>query len=319
MAGSSLVVARLWFALQMSKFDQRFLFVTGKGGVGKTTVSVALARHLAKNGRRVLLAVTEGAGASRLLGVKPGHDPTPVPLDEGALWLVEIEPEASIRQYAELILHSHLAVSAIFDNRYSRSFLRAVPGLYQWATLGKAWFHTTEEVDGRPRFDTVVFDAPATGHGLEMLRVPRVISEASPPGPLRRDADAAWQLFSDADRSGVVLVTLPEELPVTECIELAEGISQLGLPVAGAVVNARLPDVFLEPPEVEASPSLGPAAQRVLAVARDRYEQESSQRLQQKRLKRALSCPLLVLPWLANLPSAQGSAELALAFESAEP
>ena len=78
----------------------------------------------------------------------------------------------------------------VFDNKYVRSFLPAVPGLSEWAMLGKAWFHTTETDErGANRFDVVLLDAPATGHGLDMLRVPKVILEVVPPGILRRDAE----------------------------------------------------------------------------------------------------------------------------------
>src|ERR1700745_2349317 len=104
--------------------------------------------------------------------------------------------------------------------------------------LGKAWWHTTEhEEDGSNRFDVVLLDAPATGHGLDMLRVPKVILDVVPPGLLRRDAGAAWAMFVDPAGSGVVVVTLPEEMPTTETIELCHEIRGLQLPVLSLVVN----------------------------------------------------------------------------------
>jgi anion-transporting ArsA/GET3 family ATPase len=129
-----------------------------------------------------------------------------------------------------------------------KNFLDAVPGLNEWAVLGQAWYFTTEEIDvGVPRFDTVLLDAPATGHALDMLRVPKIIVEVAPTGVLRRDALAAWQMLQDPERSGVVIVTLAEELPASETLELSSELSgELGLPVVGLVVNQLLPDLFTE-------------------------------------------------------------------------
>jgi anion-transporting ArsA/GET3 family ATPase len=101
---------------------------------------------------------------------------------------VNIHPGLALAEYGELVLKVKTISNAVFGNEYIKAFLRAVPGLQEWAMLGKAWFHTTEQgPDGRNRFDVVIFDAPATGHGLDMLRVPNIILEVAPPGVLRRD------------------------------------------------------------------------------------------------------------------------------------
>jgi anion-transporting ArsA/GET3 family ATPase len=118
--------------------------------------------------------------------------------------------------------------------------------MHEWAMLGKAWWHTTEmRSDGSPKYDVVILDAPATGHGLDMLRVPKVIVDVVPPGLLRRDAERAWNLFRDPKECGVILVTLPEEMPTTETIELAGALTkELGLSIARVVVNGVLPPLF---------------------------------------------------------------------------
>jgi len=111
--------------------------------------------------------------------------------------------------------------------------------------LGKAWWHTTETLpNGSFKYDVVLLDAPATGHGLDMLRVPKVILEVVPPGLLRRDAERAMALFQDPVTCAVVLVTLPEEMPTTETIELARALEELRLPVGRVVVNGVLPPLF---------------------------------------------------------------------------
>jgi anion-transporting ArsA/GET3 family ATPase len=118
--------------------------------------------------------------------------------------------------------------------------------MQEWTMLGKAWWHTTEiRPDGSWLYDVVILDAPATGHGLDMLRVPKIILDVVPPGLLRRDAERAWKMFQNPETCAVVLVTLPEEMPTTETIELARALrEELQLPLGRIVVNGVLPPLF---------------------------------------------------------------------------
>jgi anion-transporting ArsA/GET3 family ATPase len=228
--------------------DRRFIFVTGKGGVGKTTVSAALGRALAARGKRVLIAMCNAKErmsamfASEMVGSEIVHIAERV-------WAVNIDPEHAFQEYGRMVLKVPGLYRVVFQNRYVRSFLPAVPGLPEWAMLGKAWYHTTElDERGANRFDVVLLDAPATGHGLDMLRVPKVIMEVVPPGVLRRDAETAWKMFTDPAVTSVVVVTMPEELPVTETLELVDAITrEIGLPLGALVVNGVLSPLFSEP------------------------------------------------------------------------
>lgn len=223
---------------------RRFLFVTGKGGVGKSTVCAALARSLAAEGRRVLIAST---GAKERFSTLLGGPPLDTSVREivPRVFGVRLSAEVAIREYGHLKLKSRALADALFDNRTVQGFFAGAPGLKEWALLGKAWYHSTEIVDGAARFDCVLFDAPATGHGLDMLRVPKVLVELSPPGLLRTDAERAWRMLQDPVQSGVVVVTIPEELPVNETEELVRTVSvELGLPIAALVVNAVRPALF---------------------------------------------------------------------------
>ena len=227
--------------------DRRFVFITGKGGVGKTTVTAALAMSLARRNKRVLVAMCDAKERmSTLFGVPPiESDIVEVSNNVSA---VHIQPDRAMREYGEMILKSRTVSGAVFDNKYTRAFFAAVPGLYEWAMLGKAWYHSIEEQpDGTQRFDVVLFDAPATGHGLNMLRVPKVIVDVVPPGVLRRDAERAWTMFKDPAQSGVVVVTLPEDMPANETLELVKALeTELSLPVALLVVNGVLRELFSE-------------------------------------------------------------------------
>src|SRR5579871_5930938 len=168
---------------------RRFLVVAGKGGVGKTTVCAALATSFAGHGKKVLVAM---CNAKERLSTMLGSDLVgpEVSLVAKNVWAVNMTPERALEEYGLMTLKVRALYKAVFENRYTRSFFRAVPGIHDWSMLGKAWWHTTEKnEDGSLRFDAVILDAPATGHGLDMLRVPKVIVDIAPPGILRRDAE----------------------------------------------------------------------------------------------------------------------------------
>jgi anion-transporting ArsA/GET3 family ATPase len=282
--------------------DKRFVLVTGKGGVGKTTVCAAEAVALAAKGKRVLVAMCNAKERlSVMMGVKPiGPDVVPV---ADNVWAVNMSPDKAIEEYGILVLHSRALYKTLFDNKYVRSFLRGVPGMQEWSMLGKAWWHTTERrPDGSSRFDVVILDAPATGHGLDMLRVPKVILDVVPPGLLRRDAERAWQLFQDPKTCAIVLVTLPEEMPTTETVELARALGELKLPIGRVVVNGVLPPIFSreEREVLEQAKGLDPNVPGDLALlaGRDRSTRERIQAESLKRLSRDLPIPPAFLPLL---------------------
>ncbi len=282
--------------------DRRFVLVTGKGGVGKTTVCAAEALAIAAAGKRVLVAMCNAKERlSVMLGSSPiGPEVTHV---EKGVWAVNMRPENALEEYGVLVLHSRALYKALFGNRYVRSFLRAVPGMHEWAMLGKAWWHTTERLpDGSFKYDVVILDAPATGHGLDMLRVPKVMLDVVPPGLLRRDAERAWAMCQDRKTTAIVLVTLPEEMPTSETIELAAALRELGLPVSRVIVNGVLPPLFSsEEREAIARACPGEVASRgdaALVAGADRAVREQAQAESLARLSRALPVPPAFLPLL---------------------
>jgi anion-transporting ArsA/GET3 family ATPase len=292
--------------------SRQLVFVTGKGGTGKTTFSAALARSLSKAGREVLVAMSEPREhLSELFGARSiGAQVAQIGPRISA---VNIDPKEALREYGEITLKSRLLSRAVFGNRYVQSFFTAVPGLHQWAILGKAWFHSTERTrEGKSRFDTVILDAPATGHALEMLWVPKIITEVAHGGVLMRDAERAWKMLRDPDHTAIVALTLPEEVPVTETLELTESLSsELGLVLSRIVVNNVVPRRFSEGERAALAnldlEALDPRVAPFAKVLVDRAAAEEVQRASIGRLGAALSVPRIELPRLlgaANLPAA---------------
>jgi anion-transporting ArsA/GET3 family ATPase len=216
--------------------DKRFVVVAGKGGVGRTTVALILGRCAERRGRRTLVCLTNAPlrYADLLGGVTLGPEPLPV---SDLLHVINLEPRAAREEYGLMVLKNRTLHRLVFGSRVVQAFLDAVPGLAEWAMLGKATFHAMAEVDGRPQYDLVVFDSPATGHGLNVLALPRAIVTAIPAGRMREEAAERVTLMSDPDCSEILPVTIPEELPVNETAELVRGLERLGLPVARLVVN----------------------------------------------------------------------------------
>jgi anion-transporting ArsA/GET3 family ATPase len=237
-------------------FEKRFVIVAGKGGVGRTTIAAAMATALARHGRRILLAhVRSKQHLERLLGCEEIDEQ--IRAIEPNLWVVNMSPEAALREKALQVLRFKAVQRAVMESRLVKYFLRAVPSLNEYSMLGKAWWHTTETVDGRPKYETVIFDGPAMGHLISMLRIPQVICDAVPGGPLVADARQVRDLLQDQERTCMCIVTLAEEMPVREALELYQAArDDLHILPARIFVNALYPEEFERPDLGEALAAL---------------------------------------------------------------
>jgi anion-transporting ArsA/GET3 family ATPase len=293
--------------------DLRFIVLTGKGGVGRTTVAAALARAAAARGRRVLVAQTDAVERlGKMLG-RPGPiGPTVTAMAPG-IDAVNMTPRASLHEYALMVVKYEAVYRAIFDNRAVRGFLSAVPGLDAYAMLGKAWWHTTEPdappargARPRPRYDLVILDGPASGHAVAMLKIPRAILGAIPAGPLARDARALADLLSDPARTALVNVTRAEELPAEETRELLRAVrTELGIPVGPVIVNAMPPARLSAPPVASvldrlAGPTGDDRLDATLAMAAGARAHHQTSVAVTEGLRRDPGLPLVFLPWLPS-------------------
>lgn len=227
----------------MNLADKRFILCVGKGGVGRSTVAAAIAGQCARAGKKTLLFEMNANDRFGNYFDKPPVGTEIVPLAPN-LSAVNATPQSALSEYGMMVLRWKSVYEMIFENRVTKAFIRAVPGMDDYAILGKAWYHTTETRWGKPVWDVVVFDMPASGHSYSMLRVPWVIVETVPEGPLTRDARTVKELLTDPARTATVLVTLAEEMPVNEAIELEGKLSVLGIVPQAIVCNQVYPEHF---------------------------------------------------------------------------
>jgi anion-transporting ArsA/GET3 family ATPase len=289
--------------------DKRLLFVTGKGGVGKSTVAAALGLLAARRGKRVILCeLAQQERVSRVFrreGV--GFEETEL---RPGLAAISIDPQRALEEYLRVQVGNRALFKLLFDNRVFQYFAAAAPGAKELVTMGKVW--ELAQLD-RPwtgktaRYDLVVVDAPATGHGLGVLKVASTIRDVARVGPIRRQADRIDSFVRDGRRTGVVTVALPEEMPVTETLEFRERLrDQMAMAVDAVVVNGLYPERFdgaeaRRLTELDgASPDGGVGA--AVGAALSEHRRARTQRTQLRRLRkevdRTVTLPFLFEPEL---------------------
>ena len=219
--------------------DRRLVFVTGKGGVGKTTVASALALFAAEHGRRTLLCEVDAKGdVASYLETGPTafqeHEVLP------GLFAMSMDTEASLREYLKLNLRIPV-VGRIGPLARAFDFVAtAAPGVREILTTGKFCWEVRER-----HYDLVVVDASATGHIVAQLSAPQAINELVKVGLIRSQTDWLVEILSDPARTGLVIVTTPEEMPVNETMELAGRVAEeTSVQLAAVIVNRVLPELF---------------------------------------------------------------------------
>ena len=224
---------------QADLLDRRLLFVTGKGGVGKSTTAAALGLLSAQRGRRTLVVEVDAKGdlGDFFETPRPGFDPKRVAPN---LWAMSMDTEASLREY----LHLQLRLPAVAPlGPLARAFdfvATAAPGVREILTVGKIGWEVRER-----HYDLVVVDAAATGHIVGQLTAPAAINELVRVGQVREQTGWLADLLADHTVTGLVVVATPEEMPVNETIELVDRMkAETRIDVAAIVVNRVLPELF---------------------------------------------------------------------------
>ena len=293
---------------------RRFHLVTGKGGVGKSTVSVLLGLSLALKGKRVLICeVDEREQLAYSFGLTPSGGEQRA-LDEGELsgllWGVNMKLSSALSEYGALKLKVRALSKLLTENPLTRALITVIPGVGDLVYFGKAFHHEREEgARGERVWDAVILDAPATGHGLTFLGLPKLIGELVPVGNLKREADDMWALISDPRRSAIHVVTRPEELPTQEAIELSERLeAELGLHVSALWQNLISPLGELRALREELDRHKLPIAQELsqrLALQHSRLSAERGAHAQLLSFAAQRGLPLATLPRLERAETAR--------------
>jgi anion-transporting ArsA/GET3 family ATPase len=276
-------------------FKKRLVFVAGKGGVGKTTVALALGLAAARQGLRTIVCeVAHQERFSRLMGREGvGYEETEIAENLNA---ISLDQQHTLEEWVTYQLPSKTLAGLLYRNGIFQHLTSAAPGIKELVTIGKIWelaqLHRKSK-DARP-YDFVVVDSPATGHGLGMLRAPRTFGDIARVGPVRHQADRIHD-FIVSDKTGVLAVALPEEMPVNETLEYRAEVSSFRGDLDAIVVNALYPHRFTDAEIESLNGHRGPAV-RAAVTEHHRYlgQQEELERLRDG----AGDVPLTCLPFL---------------------
>jgi anion-transporting ArsA/GET3 family ATPase len=283
--------------------DKRLVFVTGKGGTGKTTVAAALGLAATRAGKRTLVcevAEQERIGEAFGKGEVGYREAELAP----GLFAFSVDPVKAREEWVRYRLPSRTLAGVLNQSRLFGYLAAAAPGLAELVTIGKVWelAQLERKKKGAAAYDLVVVDSPATGHGLAMLRAPSTIGDIARVGPIHRQAYRVHDFISDSRLTGTLAVSMPEEMPVAETLELEERLGdEMKMKLDAIVVNGLYPERFSREEGERIGSldgSLDPGARAALRAALLEHERARAQRSQLRRLRRGAGAPVLTLPYL---------------------
>jgi anion-transporting ArsA/GET3 family ATPase len=283
--------------------EKRLLFVTGKGGVGKSTVAASLGLAAAARGKRTIVCeIGSQEHTSRLFNrAQVGFHEVQL---EDNLWTISIDPDESMREYVLLQLKVRAMRDLLFRSRVFTYMTAATPGLKELVTIGKIWelAQLDRKVRKGRKYDLVIVDAPATGHGIGFLQTPRTFASIARVGPIHAQAQELDRFITDHASTGVAIVAQPEEMPVNETAALEQELrEEIGVSVDRVYMNALYPERFSneEAERLEAErPQAAGAVREALRAAVSEHRRARSQRAQLARLRRRVSTPVKTLPFI---------------------
>ncbi len=288
-------------------FRKKLLIFAGKGGVGKSTVTAAAAVAAARAGKRVLIVeIGEHETMARIFGGPAvGYAGAIVhrPDRSGAppITAMCITPTEALKEYGMRTVKFAMLYKAVFENPVIRYFAAAAPAVEELNLLGKIESLERELLVPAPnaRFDLMLLDAPATGHALALLEAPGLAMRLAQAGPIYSTVERLSRLLRDAERTAVNIVSLPEEMPVSESIELDAGVRALNMPEGLLIVNGMYPKAFSTEDLERGVASVTPTSslnRAIIAAAESVVKRRAQQEATMARLRSGIRLPLITLP-----------------------
>lgn len=283
--------------------DKRLVIVTGKGGVGKSTVALALGLAAAQEGRRTIVCeVSSQEHTSRVFHrAEVGFHEVEM---ADNLWAISIDPDQAMREYVLLQLKVRAMRDLLFRSRIFTYLAAATPGLRELVTIGKIWevAQPDRKVKRGHKYDLVIVDAPATGAGVGFLQTPRTFANIARVGPIKAQAEALEAFIVNHRKTGVAIVALPEEMPVNETAALERQLSEeVDVAVDRVYMNGLYPDRFSKPDLDRLGDVCGKAEGPLRAAYRAALSESrraAAQREQLARLVELVTPPVRTLPFL---------------------
>jgi anion-transporting ArsA/GET3 family ATPase len=281
--------------------DKRLIFVTGKGGVGKSTIAVSLGLAAAQRGKRTIVCeIASQEQTSRFFKrAEVGFHEVEL---ESNLWSISIDPDESMREYVLLQLKVRAMRDLLFRSRVFTYLTAATPGLKELVTIGKIWELSNRKVKKGREYDLVIVDAPATGQGIGFLQTPRTFANIARVGPIHSQAEELDRFITDQDATGTAIVSLPEEMPVNESANLEQQLrEEIGVSVDRIYMNGLYPERFSaeEAEKIDSATQDADGAVRgALRAAASEQRRAASQRAQLARLEERVSAPVKPLPFI---------------------
>ncbi len=294
-------------------FDCELLVVTGKGGVGKTTLAAALGLLAAQRGKQTIVCELSG---QRRIPALVGHPTSGPPGSEEPLapdlWATTIDPEQALVEWAGRLIRPRVLLDLAVRSNSFAGFINAAPGGRELLTIGKAVDLSRDERwnSDRDGYELVILDAPASGHGLAMLQTPKTFAQIARVGPIASQARQLDELLRDPQRCHIVTVTTLEQTPVNETLELQQAlVEQLGHGPGLVIANELIADDLDDHALAQLETAIPAASSALTGAVTARHARATLEAGQLKRLRAGLSCELATLPLIAE--HAVGPDELA--------
>jgi anion-transporting ArsA/GET3 family ATPase len=281
--------------------DKRLIFVTGKGGVGKSTVAAALGVLGARCGLRTMVAELSSQQRVQRLFNRYGPQFEEIQLAPG-LFTISIDPEHAMDEYLQV--KAGAIGHALASSRLFQTFAMATPGMRELLSIGKVWelAQLHRRTEGAAPYDLVIVDAPATGHSVGVLRTPRTFADIARVGPIAHQGRTIAETIGDQRFTGVVAVATPEEMPVNETLTLCEALEREALAVDLIVLNALYPVRFDSAETDQLAEALdrtrSPLPRSALRAALVEHARAQTQREQEARLRAGVNGRMVELPYV---------------------